>query len=284
MKYLALAVFCLMLSVPSLAGAAQSSMIRIKGGTFSMGSPEDEPWRKKDETRHRVTLADFYLGTHEVSQEQYKDLMGSEPSTFKGSDLPVETVTWFEAIQYCNALSQKEGLTPAYAISGSGDGMAVAWNRSANGYRLPTEAEWEYAARAGTTTPFNTEGSISPEEANYYGRYPYMIEDNYFSQEKLETRPGRFRDTTVAVGSFPPNQLGLYDMHGNVGEWVWDYYGVYTTESRTDPAGPTEGKLRVNRGGGWNDYAKHMRSAYRSAYPPASRMHNIGFRVARSAE
>ncbi|MDL2315594.1 formylglycine-generating enzyme family protein [Desulfovibrio sp. OttesenSCG-928-A18] len=276
--------------VPALCQAAElvrtskTEIVLIKGGTFTMGSPADESWRKKDETQHQVTLRDFYIGRYEVTQEQYKDLMGSEPGMFKGSNLPVENVTWFEAVLYCNALSNKDGLTPAYTVSGSGEAMTVAWERSANGYRLPTEAEWEYAARAGTTTPFNTENSISPEEANYYGHYPYMIEGNYFSQGKLDTKPGRYRETTVAVGSFSPNKFGLYDMHGNVGEWVWDYYGSYPTEAQTNPAGPGEGTFRVNRGGGWNDFAKHLRSAYRAAFSPFNKAFNIGFRLARNAE
>lgn len=274
---------------PALCQAAElmrtskTELVLIKGGTFTMGSPGDESWRKKDETQHQVTLRDFYIGSYEVTQEQYKELMGSEPGMFKGSNLPVENVTWFEAVLYCNALSQKEGLTPAYTVSGSGEAMTVAWDRSANGYRLPTEAEWEYAARAGTTTPFNTENSVSPEEANYYGHYPYMIEGNYFSQGKLDTKPGRYRETTVAVGSFSPNKFGLYDMHGNVGEWVWDYYGPYPTEAQNDPAGPGEGTFRVNRGGGWNDFAKHLRSAYRAAFSPYNKTFNIGFRLARNA-
>lgn len=129
MKYFILTAVCLLLSLPSPAGAASgsagSAMTLIKGGTFTMGSPENEPWRRRDETQHPATLSDFFIGRREVTQEQFKALMGSEPGTFKGANLPVENVTWFEAVQYCNALSQKEGLTPAYAISGSGEAMTV---------------------------------------------------------------------------------------------------------------------------------------------------------------
>lgn len=155
------------------------------------------------------------------------------------------------------------------------------WNRGADGYRLPTEAEWEYACRAGTVTPFNTETSISAEEANYYGHYPYEIEGNYFSQENLTTKPGQYRQTTVAVNRFSPNALGLYNMHGNVGEWVWDYYGDYGAEPLTDPIGAETGTLRVYRGGGWNDFAKNMRSAYRATMAEDKGSFNIGIRLVR---
>lgn len=253
--------------------------ILINGGTFQMGSPESEPWRSEDETAHAVTLSDFYISRYEVTQAEYQAVMGENPSSFTGDDFPVEGVSWTDAIQYCNTRSTQEGLTPAYVI----DGQNVSWDRSANGYRLPTEAEWEYACRAGTDTPFNTQTSISAEEANYWGHYPYLIEDNYFSQGNLETKPGVYRQTTVAVGSFEPNALGLYDMHGNVGEWVWDWYGSYETGEQIDPTGPVSGTRRVYRGGGWNDFAKNLRSAYRATLPPDGSIFSIGLRLVRNA-
>lgn len=255
------------------------NFILVEGGTFSMGSPDSEAWRSDDETQHTVTVSDFYMSAFEVTQAEYQAVIGSNPSAFSGENLPVETVSWLDAIAYCNARSELEGLEPAYTV----EGQTVTWNRGANGYRLPTEAEWEYACRAGTETPFNTETSISAEESNYWGHYPYLIEDNYFNQSNLETRPGVYRETTVAVGSFQPNAWGFYDMHGNVGEWVWDYYGNYPTEAQTDPVGPDSGVLRVNRGGGWNDFAKNLRSAYRATLPQDSAVFNVGFRLVRNA-
>ena len=170
--------------------------VLIEGGTFQMGSPETEAWRSADETQHTVTVSGFYMSKYELTQKEYEEITGNNPSNFSGENLPVENVSWLDAVAFCNARSEKEGLTPAYTI----DGQKVSWDRSANGYRLPTEAEWEYACRAGTTTPFYMENSPSAEEANYYGHYPYEIEDKYFSQENLQVQPGEYRQTTVAVG------------------------------------------------------------------------------------
>ena len=259
--------------------------VRITGGTFEMGSPESENWRSPDETLHAVTVSDFYMSAYEVTQEEYESVMGQNPSTFLGENLPLENISWLDAVNYCNARSEQEGLTSVYLIdsdTASGN-VTVSWNRGADGYRLPTEAEWEYACRAGTTTPFNTETSISAEESNYYGHYPYEIEGNYFEQDNLTTQPGQYRETTVAVDSFSPNAWGLYNMHGNVSEWVWDYYGTYDTENTTDPTGPVSGNLKVYRGGGWNDFAKNMRSAYRATLEEDLGSFNIGIRLVRNA-
>lgn len=257
----------------------EDGFIHITGGTFQMGSPDTESWRTDDETLHPVTVSDFYMAPYEVTQAEYEAVVGNNPSNFPGSDLPVENITWLEAVSFCNAYSEEKGLEPVYSI----DGQNVSWNRSMDGYRLPTEAEWEYACRAGTTTPFYMENSPSAEEANYYGYYPYMIEDNYFSQGNLEVKPGEYRQTTVAVGSFSPNPLGLYDMHGNVGEWTWDIYGEYPENEQTDPVGAASGTRRVYRGGGWNDFAKNMRCAYRAMMDQDKGSFNIGIRLVRNA-
>lgn len=252
----------------------------IPGGSFLMGSPESENWRIEDEVQHEVTVLPFYIDAHEATQEEYERLMGVNPATFSGEDLPVENISWLEAVAFANAKSVDAGLTPVYTVTDEG----VSWDRSADGYRLPTEAEWEYACRAGTVTPFNAEKSLDAEEANFYGHYPYEIEENYFNNSVLEARPGTYRQTTVAVGSFAPNKWGLYDCHGNVNEWCWDFYGEYDLENTVDPIGPESGTRHVYRGGGWNDFAKNMRSAYRAAGQTDMQSFNLGVRLVRNAE
>ncbi len=245
-------------------------MVSIKPGVFTMGSPSSEQGRDSDEKEHRVTISKpYYMGATEVTQGQWRAVMGGNPSSFKGDNLPVERVSWFDAVKYCNELSQKEGLTSAYKINGE----SVTWTRSADGYRLPTEAEWEYACRTGTTTPFNTGGCISTDESNYDGNYPLS-----------GCTKGRYRKKTVSVGSFSPNAWGLYDMHGNVREWCWDWYGKdYPGGSETDPAGPAGGFRRVSRGGGWSSYARYCRSANRYGNTPGYSINYLGFRLVRSA-
>jgi formylglycine-generating enzyme required for sulfatase activity len=186
--------------------------------------------------------------------------MGTNPSQVKGPNLPVEMVTWFDAVEYCNRRSQREGLTPAYAISGTGDSRTVTWNRSANGYRLPTEAEWEYACRAGTGTPYYSGNGV--DAAGWYG--------------------ANSSSTTHPVGGKQANAWGLYDMHGNVYEWCWDWYGYYTSGAQTDPVGASSGSYRVIRGGSWGDHAQNLRSAIRGYFTPTNRNSSLGFRLVRS--
>lgn len=275
-----------MLTAFSMSGivSAQESdqadgFLYIPGGSFQMGSPETENWRIDDEVQHEVSVLPFYIDAYETTQEEYERLMGVNPGTFSGEKLPVENISWLDAINFANAKSLDAGLTPVYTVTKEG----VSWDRSANGYRLPTEAEWEYACRAGTVTPFNAEKSLDAEEANFYGHYPYEIEENYFNNSVLEARPGKYRQTTITVGSFSPNKWGLYDCHGNVNEWCWDFYGEYDLENTVDPTGPERGTRHVYRGGGWNDFAKNMRSAYRAAGQTDMQSFNLGIRLVRNA-
>lgn len=261
------------------AASVRDGLVLIPGGTFTMGSPAGERQRHEDERAHRVALSPFYLSPYEVTQAEYESVMGANPSHFTGDNLPVETVTWYDAAAYCNALSEREGLTPAYTVSGN----TVSWNRAADGYRLPTEAEWEYAARAGTTGVFPWGDRITSDNANFEGTYPYLIEENYVNRQDPTVRSSRNRNRTVEVDELEPNGFGLYNMHGNVSEWCFDYYGEYGEETG-NPAGARSGSLRVNRGGGWNDFGKQLRSAYRSAAAPDTTDWNLGFRVARNAE
>jgi formylglycine-generating enzyme required for sulfatase activity len=219
----------------TVVAIAPANMVWVAGGTFAMGSPSSEAGRDSDEgPQHQVTISKgFYMGKYEVTQKEWVAVMGSNPSYFKGDNLPVEQVSWFDVIDYCNALSRREGLTPAYTISGSGDSRTVTWNKSANGYRLPTEAEWEYACRAGTTSPFSTGNNITTSQANYDGNYPYN-----------NNAKGTYRSQTTAVGSFAANSWGLHDMHGNVWEWCWDRFGDYASGFQTDPSGAASGADR----------------------------------------
>jgi formylglycine-generating enzyme required for sulfatase activity len=254
--------------------AASEGFVFVEGGAFTMGSPSTEAERNSDESpQHQVTISSFYMGQYEVTQAEYEAVMGTNPSNWKGGNLPVEMVSWYDAIRYCNKRSEKEGLTPAYTISGSAESPYVTWNKSANGYRLPTEAEWEYACRAGTKGPFNTGNNITTSQANYDGNYPYN-----------GNAKGEYRRKTTVVDSFAPNNWGLYNMHGNVWEWCWDWYGAYESGSQTDPAGAASGSFRVIRGGSWGSDAQVVRSAYRYDFPPSARRYGLGFRLVRPRE
>ncbi|MHC6203543.1 formylglycine-generating enzyme family protein [Breznakiellaceae bacterium SP9] len=242
--------------------------VQIPAGSFTMRSPSSETERSSDEgPQHRVSISrPFYMSKYAVTQKEWVTVMGSNPSYFKGANLPVELVSWYDVIDYCNKRSQKEGLTPAYTRNGD----SVTWNKSANGYRLPTEAEWEYACRAGTTTPFSTGNNITTSQANYDGNYPYN-----------GNAKGVFREKTTPVGSFAPNSWGLYDMHGNVWEWCWDCYGDYSSANQTDPGGAASGSVRVVRGSSWCDDGQFLRSAFRVGSPPAGSLGSSGFRLVR---
>lgn len=256
------------------SGPSGIEMFVIKGGEYVMGSPDREFERQKDEVQHKVKVNDFMLARYEVSQALYREVMGTNPSAHSGNALPVENISWFDALRFCNALSKREGLSEAYRIVEKDGRVEVTWDRTANGYRLPTESEWEYAARAGTTTPFNTGENISADQTNFYGTYPYR-----------DGRSQLYRGETVPITSFSANAWGLFNMHGNVWEWCWDKYGRYPTADLSDnPTGPDVGRYRVNRGGGFNDFGKHLRSAYRAAHNPENKTFNLGMRLARNVQ
>jgi formylglycine-generating enzyme required for sulfatase activity len=235
-----------------------NEMIRIEGGTFIMGSPANEQGRTTSEgPQHRVTVSPFFIAKFPVTQAEYQEIMGKNPSHNNTEpSLPVEQVNWFDAVEYCNRRSEKEGFTPVYSINGNN----VTWNLEADGYRLPTEAEWEYACRAGTQTPYYN-GTLADEAGWHIGN------------SSARTHP---------VGEKQCNAWGLYDMHGNVLEWCWDWLGNYSAEANNNPTGPASGTSRVYRGGCWSFQANQIRSAYRFGNNPNMRSFLIGFRVART--
>jgi formylglycine-generating enzyme required for sulfatase activity len=244
--------------------AVPAGFVFVPGGSFTMGSPANEVGRGVDEVQHQVTLSGFYISATEVTQAQYQAVMGNNPSEFKGDTLPVEHVSWNDAVAYCNTLSEKEGLSPTYTISGTN----VSWNRGANGYRLLTEAEWEFAARGGGAA------SNSLAVNAVYAGSANLNDVAWYS--------GNSGNKTHPVGQKAANGLGLYDMSGNVWEWCWDWYGGYSSGSQSDPLGPASGSNRVIRGGSWRRDATFVRSANRDIFIPAYRYDDfIGFRVLR---
>ena len=233
---------------------------------FMMGSPETEPGREFDEPYHEMVLSwPVVVTDHEVTQAEWRAHMTQNPSHFVGDDLPVENVSWFDAIEYCNRRSTAEGLTPAYAI----DGDHVTWNLDADGYRLPTDAEWEWACRAGTSTAFSG-GALTEETCGVDAVL-----------DALGWYCGNAGPATHPVKSKQANAAGMYDMHGNVWEWCWDWYRA-EGPSPSEPAGPAAGLQRVIRGGSWYYYARECRSASRAPYYPNSADDIVGFRVART--
>ena len=233
-----------------LGKGVKLEMIAIPGGTFLMGSPENEVERFSDESpQHEVTVPGFFIGKYQLTQLQYQTIMGTNPSYFKGDNRPVEGVCWEDAVKFCQKLN----------------------HRTLGNYRLPSEAEWEYACRAGTKTPFHFGDNVTTDLVNYNGNYPYP-----------SAPKGKYREQTTDVGIFPPNAFGLYDMHGNVWEWCEDERHENYINAPTDGSS-WQSRIslgqKVLRGGCWHDYARYCRSACRLKSPCCSRNYFYGFRV-----
>jgi formylglycine-generating enzyme required for sulfatase activity len=230
-------------------------LVLVPKGTFMMGSPETEKGRQENETQHEVTISkDYYLGVYEVTQAEYQQVMTTNPSYFQGEKIkgdssphPVEQVSWNDAVEFCKRLS---GLPEE--------------KKAGRVYRLPTEAEWEYACRAGSTTAYSF-----GESSQSLGDYAWFNGNGNFP--------------THPVGQKKPNAWGLYDMHGNVFEWCSDWYGQYPKGAVSDPVGPREGSFRVDRGGCWNYEVALCRSARRLGLIPSLRSWSSGLRVALSS-
>jgi formylglycine-generating enzyme required for sulfatase activity len=268
----------------AIGNSLEMPFVLIPAGKFLMGSPETEKGRGEDETQHEVTISQtFFLGVYEVTQGQFAKVMGKNPSWFSAQGggkesvqkdfiemdkLPVDDVTWQQAVEFC----QKLGTLPAEKAQG-------------RSYRLPTEAEWEYACRAGTTTVFHYGNTLNAYQANFCG----LIYSSYG-----EEKAAPFLRRTTAVGVYPrrvvlegkeypsgPNAFGLFDMHGNVQEWCQDWYATdyYKKSPKADPPGPESGTERVLRGGGWSHSGKAVRCAVRNKLPPEETHYSAGFRV-----
>ena len=227
----------------------EMTLMLIPAGEFEMGSLSSEEGREREERLHRVQITQpFYVSATEITQAQYEAVAGDNPSEFVDAANPVDSVSWEDAVSFCQTLTERTGRTAG----------------------LPTEAQWEYVCRAGTDTPFHTGETISTDQANYDGNYTYG--------DGVE---GEVRKKTIPAGSLAANAWGLYDMHGNVWEWCTDWYGAsyYAKSPSADPQGPDEGKVRVLRGGSWYNSPKYFRSAARSRFAATRGNSYIGFRV-----
>ena len=217
------------------------NMVYVQGGTFTMGASNDEEAYADEKPAHKVTLSSFYICKYEVTQSLWEAVMGCNPSKFKGDNLPVERVSWDDCQQFISKLN---------ALTGQH-------------YRLPTEAEWEFAARGGNSSRgYKYSGSSTLSDVAWY-------DDNSGNK-------------THPVGTKSPNELGLYDMTGNVCEWCSDWYGDYNSSAQTNPAGPSRGTYRVYRGGSWNFIAGGCRASCRGSNTPGNRSGNLGLRLVRS--
>ena len=228
------------------------AMILLPGGSFTMGNAKGSA----DEQPHKVTVSAFYIDKYKVSQEEYLKVVNENPAKWKGKDNPVEEVRWSDAVRYCNLRSKLDGLKPCYDLT--------TWecDFSANGYRLPTEAEWEFAARAGKSTRFSFGDDLD-----------YAMVDNY------AWTTDNSADVTHPVGKKTANAFGLYDIYGNVFEWCQDWFGPYTPDDKVNPTGPASGTDRIYRGGSWGNGPADSRAAARGGLAPESRLSSFGFRL-----
>jgi formylglycine-generating enzyme required for sulfatase activity len=269
-------------TLPADGFDAPAGFVLIPPGTFTMGSPPDEPGRFDDEPQHPVTLTRaFLMCDHHVTQGEWEAIMGWNDSRFHGhANRPVENVTWFDCVVFCNRSSEKEGLESAYRITDIEteghhvSAAAVTWNVNASGYRLPTEAEWEYACRAGSTTAFHN-GSIAPHPLTGCSADSILDVIGWYC-----VNSGR---ETHDVKTKPPNAWGLFDMAGNVQHWCWDRYSELDAAPATDPAGPDFGAARLWRGGGWDYNPRHCRSADRGRDEAWGHYEDVGMRLCRWA-
>jgi formylglycine-generating enzyme required for sulfatase activity len=245
-----------------------TNMVWVSAGNFQMGSPNNEVLRSTNETRHTVNLTKgFFLAKCPLTQGGYMSLVHTNPSFFNTNhgftlDLtrPVEQVTWFDATNFCSLLTQQDRAAGR---------ILTTWS-----YRLPTEAEWEYACRGGTTNTFYYGNNLLSGMANFDGVFEY-----YGGVGTSNNPAGIVLNRTSAVGSYQPNSWGLYDMAGNVWEWCQDWFANYPNGTQTDPAGPVSGSNRVFRGGAFNVPGKNCRSACRNSYAPSTGFNTLGFRV-----
>lgn len=283
-------------SPPVLQSTATGmELVLVRAGEFDMGSPESEQNRKADETQHPVRFSEpFYLGAYEVTQHEFEIVMGHNPSWFAASGggkakveeketrrYPVETISWFDTVDFCNRLSEREGFELYYRLSNvereeKSIQRATVAIAGGHGYRLPTEAEWEFACRARTQEPYSYGGDSNARLANTKG---VSVSGGYGG-----AIPAIDLGRPTVVGSYKPNPWGLFDMHGNASEWVWDWYDAdyYLNAPNADPRGPERGKHRVLRGGSWLVNEGSCRSASRFWQTPDEAKNYAGFRVCRT--
>ncbi|MEZ4387808.1 MAG: formylglycine-generating enzyme family protein [Candidatus Krumholzibacteriia bacterium] len=259
---------------PSLVGSSGRSVSHdlVPPESFQMGSPDHGPGVNSTRCSIRSRSRGDSGSATEVTQAVYESVTGGNPSRWAAPEHPVENVTWFDCLRFCNLLSEQHGLQPAYVISEH----AVDWDLDADGYRLPTEAEWEYASRAGTGSRFSF--GDDPAQLHRYANFC----DRSCPRAWRDSTQNDGQAFTAPVGCFEPNPWGLHDMHGNVWEWCWDWWAPFAGEAQVDPLGPAVGDHRVEKGGCWEAGAGMCRNAYRHYVEPDQKRSYLGFRVVRT--